>query len=124
MFLLQYFEYRLFSYYYDEEKHKFFPKSFNLNELTNNKIHQIFGQGINTEESYEERKVFFGIYKSLIYQNQQFSYFLGENSTEIPEKSIFYLLFEEVFSSFFVFQVKKSYINLNKFLCFLRFLVV
>jgi len=58
---LQYFDYRLFSYYYDEEKKKFLPKSFNLNELTNNKIHEIFGQGINSEESYENRKRFFGI---------------------------------------------------------------
>lgn len=63
---LKFFEYRCFSYYFNEEVKKFLPKLLDLNSLTCNQIHQNYGQGIKSQENYDQLKLFYGfnyIYK-------------------------------------------------------------
>ena len=78
------------------------PQNFDFNDLSCNKIHQSFGQGITSMEIYNEKKDFYGFCLKLFYFNL---FDLGLNSTEIPNKSIFHLIIEEIFSSYFVLQV-------------------
>ncbi|EAR99959.2 E1-E2 ATPase family protein (macronuclear) [Tetrahymena thermophila SB210] len=82
------FTFRLYSYYYDDLQNSFHPIQFALNRKTNNEIHTQYGRGIKDQESLDQLKSIYGL-----------------NNTEIPDKTTVKILFDEVLSPFYLFQL-------------------
>lgn len=85
----------MFKYYYDHNAGCFKPCEFKIEKLTLNQIHETYGRG-SDENVVRDNAIFF-----------------GNNLTDIPKKSCFKLLFEEVLSPFYVFQVHSIFANKN-----------
>jgi len=81
------FVYRLFKYYYDENTRMFRPAQFTIEKFTNNKIHSELAHGLENGKVNDNGVLY------------------GTNQTDIPKKSCVKLLFDEVLSPFYIFQV-------------------
>jgi len=77
----------MFKFYFDVKTGSFRPCQFKIDRLTYNEIHQKYGKGLN-EKDANDHEMFF-----------------GKNMTDIPKKSCLQLLFQEVLSPFYIFQV-------------------
>ena len=44
------FMFRLYSYYYDDLKQKYYPIEFSLSKLSHNEVHATYGKGIKDQE--------------------------------------------------------------------------
>ncbi|KAL4462588.1 hypothetical protein ABPG74_000418 [Tetrahymena malaccensis] len=82
------FTFRLYSYYFDDFQNSYHPIQFALNRKTNNEIHIQYGRGIKDQESLDQLKSIYGL-----------------NNTEIPDKTTVKILFDEVLSPFYLFQL-------------------
>lgn len=80
------FTYRLFKYYYDDEKNSFRPCQIGVQEMSFKQIKQNFA-GLD-EEAVVDNLVFF-----------------GNNTTDIPKVPVLQLLIREVLTPFYMFQV-------------------
>lgn len=81
------FTYRLFKYFFDNQSKVFKPAQFNIDKIQCNDIHTTYENGLD-EVAVNDNTVFY-----------------GKNLTDIPRKPCVKLLFEEVLSPFYLFQV-------------------
>lgn len=84
------FSYRLFKYLFDEDRRVFKAAQYNIERMTCNDIHQELGRGLDQTGVVDNGVLY------------------GRNLTDIPRKPCVKLLFEEILSPFYVFQVKYS----------------
>ncbi|KAL4505176.1 hypothetical protein ABPG72_016243 [Tetrahymena utriculariae] len=82
------FSFRLNTYFYVKNSNCFYPIQFALSFLTNNQIYNKYGRGVQSEENLKQ---LVSIYRL--------------NNTEIPDKSTFKILIDEVLSPFYIFQI-------------------
>lgn len=82
------FDYRLYTYYFDQTEHMFKPIQFLITGNRNNDIIRTLGLGIQTQEILNQRAVTY-----------------GKNSTAIPERGIMTIIVDEILSPFYIFQL-------------------